>query len=39
MDWTAIGFIACGVLFIALCVIDVILSAVSEAIWGRGRKR
>ncbi len=39
MDWIAIGFIACGVLFIALCVIDVILSTVSEAIWGRGRKR
>jgi len=39
MDWIAIGFVVCVVLFIALCVIDVILSTVSEAIWGRGRKR
>lgn len=39
MDWIAVGFVICVVAFIALCAIDVILSAASEATWGRGRKR
>jgi len=39
MDWIAIGFVVCVVLFIALCILDFVLSAVDEATWGRRRKR